>query len=385
MKIHHVITGLSTGGAERNLQNIIEWTRDKCDHEVTVLTTIGPIGRELQESGIRVRALEIPRGKVSWRKLWQLRNILRQSRPDLIQTWMWHSDVMGGIAGRLSGCRKIFWNIRSTNMHDASTSTKTRIVTRCASVLSSFIPEKIIVNSLEGQRVHIELGYHPHKFQHIPNGFDTSRIVSNRQDGDRLKRELGIAPDSFVFISVGRLEAPKNHPLLLDSFARLKATGRNAVLLLVGRGCEEGNAEARRLLDQHQLRDSVHLLGERKDVTRCLSAADCFVSSSSTEGFPNAVAEAMSCGLPCVVTEVGDSAVIVGETGFSVPSRDAVALCERMVEMLEMSDASRMRLGKMARTRIVEAFSKKRVIDSYLSAWGGVVPEAGDVAVPRAA
>lgn len=367
----HVITGLNDGGAEAVLYRLCSMDQS-VRHLVVSLMDGGKYGPLLEASGVSVVCLGMPQGRLTLAGLWQLWRFFRRERPDAIQTWMYHGDLVGGVVARLTGMRQIFWGIRNSILASGKSRRSTIIIARLNAWLSSCIPKKIICCAERAREVHRELGYESDKMVVIPNGYDLSHFSPDVSAGNRLRAEWGITEGTAVLGMVGRFDPFKDHQNLLAALARLKSKGRMPFhCVLVGRGMDRDNVQLDAWLREYGLQSDVSLLGQRNDVPAVMSALNIHVLSSSSEAFPNVLAEAMACGTPCVTTDVGDAGVIVGETGWVIPPANADKLAEALASALEMyRDAPEWQIRcDLARKRVEENFSLERMIDAYHAVW----------------
>jgi len=291
--------------------------------------------------------------------------LLRKSRPDLVQTWMYHSDLIGGIVARLCGIENLCWNIRHCNLDKGKNKFLTLLTAKACAILSGLIPSRIICNSHAGKRTHSDFGYVDQKIQVIPNCFDLGDFFPDAKIRNQVRKTLRIDRDTFVFGHVGRYDVQKNHEGLFRSFAFVVERYPDALLVCCGRGVSSDN---RKIIDQIQalnLCENVLLLGLRKDVSEVLNAFDLLVSSSVGEGFSNAIGEAMAVELPCVVTDVGDSARVVGSTGWVVDPACHESLAEAMTSAMDASREELRKRGRRARRRMGEIFSVEAIISSF--------------------
>ncbi len=370
MKVLHVITGLNDGGAEAVLYRLCLNDTESL-HCVVSLMDEGKYGPLLRCAGITVYALGMPRGKCSLRGLFALWRILRAEKPQVVQTWMYHADLIGGVVARLAGVSRVYWGIRNNRIDQCHAESSTPRVARLCARLSRIIPKKIICCSQEAAEAHKALGYRADTFIVIPNGYDLSRFAPDGEARKELRAFLGIPPEVSLLGMVARYDPMKDHENLLDALEKLRNSGRFFQCLLVGTGMEKTNKELCALLKERQLVESVRLLGQRKDIPQIMNALDVHVLSSSSEAFPNVLAEAMACGTPCVTTNVGDAAFIVGDTGWVVPFKNSHALYGGICQALEaMKDPHAWeQRKKLARERIVENFGLSRMIEKYEEAW----------------
>jgi glycosyltransferase involved in cell wall biosynthesis len=370
MSVIHIITGLNDGGAEAVLYRLcINDTSQQ--HCVISMMDMGKYGPRLQQAGVEVHCLNMPQGRVTIHGLWRLWSLLRVLKPRVVQTWMYHADLIGGLVARLAGVKVVCWGIRHTNLTSRDVKRSTIMVAKICAKLSWIVPAHIVSCSQQAALVHQQLGYCVHKFSVIANGYDLLKFnpVANARVG--LGQALGISDDIALLGMVARFDPQKDHSNLIAALCRVKKQNVNFCCVLVGTGMDTTNSELVELLRQFDVVDKVHLLGQRNDIPFIMSALDCHVLSSLGEAFPNVLAEAMACGTPCVTTDVGDAALIVGDTGWVVPAENAEALASALLESLAtLEDTQSWSIRKQqARERIVDNFSLERMVKAYQTAW----------------
>lgn len=369
----HVITGLRAGGAEAALFRLCTGDR-KCRHHVISLMDDGFYGSLLAERGVSITSLNMPRGRVTLRGVWKLWRTVRAIQPDVIQTWMYHADLVGGLIARFAGCRNIVWGIRHTDLVEGESAPRTITVARICAKLSRIVPRMIVCCAEKSKAVHANLGYDSGRMLVIPNGYDLKEFAPNFSSRNMLRRQLGLTLSQPVLGFVARYNPQKDHVNLLLALAKLKAGGVQLTCLLVGPGMDTKNIEiTTRMAHLGLTRDEVRLLGPRRDIPVIMNALDFHVMSSSFgEAFPNVLAEAMACGTLCISTDVGDAKMIVGATGSIVPPSDPSALAAAIAEMLsEMGGPKWIRRKKAARERVSAHFSIHQMTASYHRAWFG--------------
>lgn len=366
-KILHIITGLNTGGAEMMLYKLLSsMERDLFSPEVISLTDAGPVGDKIQSLDVPVEALGMKRAVPDPQAVFCLARRLRQRRPDLVQTWMYHADLIGGIAAKMAGDIPLAWGIRHSNLDPKGSKRTTIWTTQVCARLSGWFPKRIVCCSEASKRVHALLGYDTAKMVVIPNGFDLASFKPDAGARHSVQQKLGISKETFIIGLVGRFDSQKDHFNFIRAAALLNQSNPEVVYLLCGDGITWDNKALAGWIEEAGLRERFHLLGRRDDMPRIQAALDIAVSSSSYgEGFSNTVGEAMACGVPCVVTDVGDSALIVGDTGRVVPPKDPAALAGAWGELIRMSPQERAGLGAAARNRIMKNFSLPVIAASY--------------------
>lgn len=367
INMHFVITGLETGGAEMMLFKLLSRIdRGVFVPEVTSLMNRGAIGEKLVEIGIPVHSLGMSRGKADMTKIAQLIRSMRLKRPDIVQTWMYHADLIGGLAAKFSGQAPVVWNIRNGNLDQQESKRGTFMTVKACSYLSRILPERIVCCAESAKKIHAELGYKEEQMTVIPNGFDVSAFKPDVEARQRIRTECGIPERATVIGLAGRFDPQKDHAGFFAAAAKIRPCPDTVRFVLCGNGIDEDNQVLHRMIKSAGLSDCVHLLGVRGDMAHVTAVFDIGCSSSAYgEAFSNTIGEAMACGAPCVVTDIGDSSFIVGETGETVPPRDAEALSGAMQKLIKMDVTQRRLLGARARERIVSLYSIEQVVSQY--------------------
>jgi glycosyltransferase involved in cell wall biosynthesis len=371
MKVVHVITGLGDGGAEGVL------TRVCCNsvlvsHVVITLSDLGKYGPILAQHNVLVYSLNIKRFFSIPEKVLLLIRIIKHEEPDVVQTWMYHSDFLGGIAARIAGVRTVFWGVRHSSLEKTKTKNSTLLVAKLCAALSSFIPTKILCCANSALDFHAKFGYRKSKMAVVYNGYDINRFYENPKLGSQIRDEFGFGNDEFIIGMVGRYDPLKDHHGLLLALSFLKAKGVSFKCLLVGKAVSECNGTLHKELVNLGLKDRVVLAGQRSDVPAIMNALDLHVLSSSSEAFPNVLAEAMACGIVCVSTNVGDAELILGENELCCTPNDPYALSELIHKMIvrEKTDKNWWKLRKLQNIkRISEHFSQKSMIETFERYW----------------
>jgi len=355
-RILHIITSTDVGGAEIGLFNFLcQGRQDEFSHQVLSLAPIGEIGEKIAQCGILIDSLNMAPGLSGVTSLPHLEAMVRCSCATLIHCWMYHANLLGGLAAARARLPAI-WHIHHYNLDATLLKKSTILVARLGAHLSSRLPQKIIYCADSSMREHQRLGYDRHKGIFIPNGFDTARFAPDREGGLQARQQFSIPSNAVVVGQVGRFHPTKDHLTLLRATSMVREAQPETIFVLCGSQVEDSNAQLRAWVEELGLSKNVRLIGAQKDMAAIYNMMDVLVSSSLSEAFPNVIGEAMSCALPCVATDVGDSALLIGDGGLLVPAADAPALAEAILRLLR-DQVLRRSLGAAARARIQEHFS----------------------------
>jgi len=371
IRVLHLITGLNTGGAEMTLFRLLSaMDRQVFEVQVVCMIPIGPVGEKIKALEIPVTSLEMPPGRPTLRGFRQLLILVKQFKPTILQTWLYHADLIGLLAAKLAGVGTIVWNIRSANMEFEQYGRLSGQVFKLCAFFSG-LPKAGVINSRAGQTIHTQRGYHPKQWVFIPNGIDTIQFRADSEARRRLRDAWEVTEAEFLVGLVGRFDPMKDHPTFLKAAAIVRECHPKVCFVCVGDGPDTYLRELKELAGKLKL---ARLLwpGPQTEMPAVYNGLDLLVSSSSGEGFPNVVAEAMACEKPCVVTNVGDSALLIAETGQPVAPGDPAALASAILRTIELSQVERAQLGKKARQRIEENFSLVKMVRAYSELYGNL-------------
>jgi glycosyltransferase involved in cell wall biosynthesis len=367
ISITHIINGLHTGGAEMMLYKLLcQINRQR--FEPSVITLIGGdnLKTRVEKLGIQVYSLGMTRGVPSLKAVVRLAKLLRQHPPDIVQTWMYHSDLLGGVVSKLFTPAPVVWNIQASNIVSHPDNKVTWLTIKLCSLLSSLVPSQIISCSEVACQIHTLAGYDAKKLLPIPNGVELVNFRPDESARVSFRKELGLAPATPLIGMVARFHPQKDHCNFIQAARFLHAMMPDVHYVLCGGDITSENSQLITWIEEAGIRSHCHLLGLREDIPRINAAMDvATLSSSFGEGFPNVLGEAMACGVPCVTTDVGDSALIVGETGVVVPPQDPTALAEGWQQLLNMTEVEKKRLSQAVRQRVEERFSLPSIVTRY--------------------
>lgn len=368
----HVITDLDTGGAEMMLYKVLSsMDHSRYSAEVVSLMDKGTLGGKIEQLGVKVHFLEMNRSLPNPMAVLRLSRLIRAGKFDLVQTWMYHANLVGGLAAKLAGRLPVVWGIHHSNFDVSKTRRRTIWTMKIGALLSGRLPDRIICCGEVPKAVHEEMGYDARKMQVVPNGFDLELFQPNPLARTAVRRELNIPAETPLIGLIARYHPKKDHRTFIQAAAILHITRPDVHFLLCGEGVTQENRELAAWIREVGIGKRCHLLGNRSDIPRLTAALDIATSSSSYgEGFPISLGEAMSCGVPCVATNVGDSARIVGPTGVVVSPNDPFELSQGWQFLLQLDPVTRRNLEINARQRIEENFSLPSVVSRYEAIYG---------------
>lgn len=374
-KILHIITSLSTGGAESALKQLVTHERNDSRHyKVIGLASLGVIGKEMRSEGIEVTALRINKlfpfpglGIIA------LIKTIRDFKPDIVHTWMYHANFLGGIFAKIFSKAKIVWSLRQDITDRSWVKAETNMVINISGKLANKVPDVIVSVSARAIESHVRINYPRNKLIHIANGIDTEKYKPRQENRKKYRKQLGVENRETLIGYFARFHPMKNHELFIQAAQMISAKNDNVRFLLAGKGMHDKNNTLVSIIHKAGLEKKIHLLGLRRDLNNWYPALDIYSTSSLSEGFPMAVAEAMASGIPCAVTDVGDSALLVGETGIVVPSSDGNALSKAWESLIGRDNFEISSMSKNSRKRVVNNFALDKAIDKYWNLYDSLI------------
>ena len=364
MTVLHLITGLPVGGAQTVLRQLVERAADEGYRmPVVSLSELGTVGEQLQAQGYEVSALNINRNRPTPLDFLRLMAVIGRYKPAVVQTWMYHADLLGGIASRLRTRAPVIWNIRHSDLQSGGIKAKTNMV-----------PKKIVCNSHYAARLHVDMGYAKNRLIIIPNGINIERFKPMTDGKTGLCNEFQINPDAFLVGHFARFHPQKDHATFIEAAGQLCGRHDNVHFVLCGEDIDSENQELATIIRKTGHGDRFHLLGLRHDMPALMAAMDITVSSSAFgEGFSNVIGESMASGTPCVATDSGDAAHIIQDTGWVVEKQSPSLLAEAIGAALREDLEALRRRAAAARVRITDRFSLPQITAEYLSLYDSVL------------
>jgi len=371
MRVLHIITGLDNGGAEAVLFRLCKLDK-KYQHIVISLQAKQKYESLLKKFNVTVHTLDFSNSSINFFGLFKLFKLIRQIKPDVVQTWMPHADLIGGVLARIAGVKKIFWGVHHANLIKGKINRLVIMIVRLNALLSNSVPTKIIYCAEKSREVQESIGFKKTKSVVVHNGYDTNSFFQDSSLDHIIRNELGIPDETFLIGHVGNYHPLKDQETLIKSFRYLDQKNINFNAILVGNKLEPSNKNLITLINENGLNERIHLLGIRNDITTIMNGIDIFMLSSISEAFPNVLNEAMACETPCVTTNVGDAALIVGDTGWVVNPQDSKALAKASIKALDEKkfyNESWEQRKKACRKRILENYSLEKMIKKYKDVW----------------
>jgi len=364
LRILHVITGLNPGGAELMLCRLVGTLGEMgVSSAVCTLTGVGEVGKLLQERGTTVYSVDMRKHRLG--AVSSLRGIIGRDGPNVLHTWLYHADLLGGIAARKYPGVAVVWSLRNSRLrHKFST----RVVAKLCALFSNRLPKLIVACAQSAKREHVSQGYPEDRIEVIPNGFDTDRFYPNPERGLEIRHELGISEDAVVFGLVGRYDPHKDQKGFVEAVSQYvdSRPRANTVFLLCGWQMDQTNSEIMELIRSRRLGDRIVLAGARSNIEDFYQAFDVAVSSSISEGFSNVIGEAMACGKPCIVTDVGDSRRLLNGAGLVVGPGNPSEMARAIAQMSSTPENERRRLGFIGKANIENNYSLPGIAERYV-------------------
>lgn len=368
MRIVFIINGLGMGGAEMMLVKVLErLDRQRFTPCVISLIAPGELASRITPLDIPVQTVNMKGGLTDLRAFVQLVHLIKEFQPDAVHTWLYHADLLGGLAARLAGVKALGWNIRNSNLDADKTKLSTRLIARLCALVSHKVPTLILSCSEQARLIHIARGYAADKMVVVPNGFDLTRFKPDSDARKSVRAELGLPNDALLVGLIGRFDPQKNHIGFFVAAELLRRQMPEVHFLLAGKGVDIENPVLTQAANASAVLSNCHFLGLRNDIPRLMAALDVLASSSHGEAFPNVLGEAMACGVPCAVTNAGDSAYIVADTGRIVSIGDMPGLASALGAILTLPTNEKTALGEQARIRVATYFEIANVVRQYES------------------
>lgn len=354
---------LDVGGTERQLLNLAKGLHGR-GHKVRIALFYGGGALEPEAMADGIPLIHL-RKKSRWDflgLLWRLNHLVRTDRPRVVHSFLSTPNILAGVLKLICPQVRVVWGVRSSHVDYSRYESFFYIADRVERVMSRRA-DLIICNSRAGMEHAVHKGFPEKKTIVVSNGIDTDKFSPSEKDRMKIRAEWGIADNEFLIGLVGRLDPMKDHATFIKSAGLLARVVDNARFVCVGGGERARLQKLMQMTSEAGLDRKWIWAGQRNDMSAVYNALDLLCLSSSGEGFPNVIGEAMSCGVPCVATNVGDSALIIGQLGAVVKSGDPDALCDGMREMISRCQGNLLD-RRAIRQRVMEHFGMQRMFEA---------------------
>jgi len=377
LPLFHIITSLNIGGAETMLCQVLEHTdRSRYAPQVISLRPEAPLSPRVRAAGVPLHHLDMRGWRSGRRGLAQLKALLRQGKPAVVQTWMYHANLLGSLAlaGQNRATRPpLVWNITHGAMPRGSAKLMSQFLRRALAPVSHRSPEKIIVCAHSAIEEHTRLGYARERMVYVTNGVDCERFRPDATARHEVRASLGIPADAPVIGIAARNTLLKDYPTFFAAARLLQQELPEAHFIACGGAVTAQDPALAGAQASCPRPEQVHLLGPRQDMPRIYASWDLGSLCSICEAQPLTLCEALACGIPSVATDVGDSADILGDAGLIVPQRDPAALAHGWKTLLTQP-ARLAELQSLARQRALTRFALPTVTETYHQLYDSLLP-----------
>jgi len=366
MNIIHIISGLDDGGAEGALFRLVSYGKSIDSHTVISLTGEGKYGSLFRDIGVNIVVLNFKKNFIG--SAFKLAKVLKNMEPDIVQTWMYHADLIGGIYARIFCTAKVVWGIRHSN--SSSKSKMTYYLAKLSSYLSAYVPDHIICCANSAAQYHIDIGYKRDKISVVSNGYDFSSLKPFESKIDFIRQLYGEDIDLLRIGCVARWNEQKDHKTLFKALSKI-GSKFPFKCVLVGKGCSGDNAALVEIVKSYGLESCIILLGQRNDIPQLMTSFDILVlPSSHGEAFPNVLVEAMACGTSCIASDVGDSKEIISDYGWVFSPQNHIVLSEYIIDVYEKKKSLKLEMiGYDSQAHVFNKYGVERMYTGFRDVW----------------
>ncbi len=368
IRILHIISGLGDGGAEANLYNFICHTKSEINYVIS-LKDKGKYGPLLENKGIKVFYINFSNRISFLKKFISLYKLIKKLKPDIVQTWLYHADLIGGCAAYLAKSKNIIWGIHHTSLESRFNKKSIILISKLNSFLSNIIPKKIVVCAEKSMNEHIKKGFNKNKFIVIRNGLDLNKFKSSESMRRKYREKIKINQSELLLGTVARFNPIKDIPTLIKVIKKLKSSGLNFKYLFVGENMDLDNKTLVNMIEKSNLKDTIKLIGQEESISSVMNAIDLHILSSKSEAFPMVILESLACGTPSISTNVGDVSRIIKNKKFLVDKENYLSLYNAINEFLNLELEEKEKISKEGIDHIKFNFSIEKMTKEYLKVY----------------
>ena len=366
IKILHIISGLNDGGAESLLFNFLCNSENNINFVIS-LKGKGKYGEMIERKGIKIFYFNFAFDLSLISNFIGLTKIIRLIKPDIVQTWLYHADLLGGCAAYLANSKNIFWGIHHGSLDKNINKFSTIFIAKINSFLSYFIPRKIVVCADSSKFMHIKKGFSKQKFITIENGIDLNKFKRSPKERSFFRNKINIKSDETLYGTVARFHPIKDHITLIKSIFRLKNAGYKFKYLLIGESINNKNKLLNELIKKYGLEEIIILIEKEENISLVMNAIDLHVLSSKSEALPMVILEAMGCGTPCISTNVGDVKNLILDKNLVVETSNQLELFNAMRIFSDLDQKNKKKLSISVEKHIKENYSLENMTAKYLN------------------
>jgi glycosyltransferase involved in cell wall biosynthesis len=373
-KIIHICVALNQGGIEAILYRLLENTTTEFEHVIICFSDEGFYGPKIQSLGIKIHYLRAPKRRIGLNFLVKLYKFIKIESPDIVQTWWYPADVIGGLVSKYAGVKNIYWGIFSANFQYKYIGFGTIIFLPFSILFSYLIPKKIISCTKKGIGLHQKFGYNKTIMHFIPPGIDVDSFYLKHPKKKFLLDSHILPHNSLILSCVARWDPLKDHRTLLKAFSHyIFNHDRNIFLILCGSNIDTSNKQLLNILNELKIPlKNILLLNKFENIVELFHESDINLLTSVGEGFPNVIIESMSCGTACIATNVGDISIAINNYGWLIESGDYINLSNLLYKInleIKQNENFLINLGIDGRNYIKKYFSIKQMTMSYANIW----------------
>ena len=362
LDILFICNSLDLGGAEKIMYEIIK-SIGNYNKEIICLTGHGYHSKLLEKEGVKISYCNLNKNLFDFIKILKLYRFILRKKPKIIHSFLYHSDVIASILGKLAFTKTILWSVHHDFIKSDNTALR-NIQVNFLSMISNFIPDKIIYCSMESQKNHVAIGYCKSKSLLINNGISTKKFFPREKNYNKIRKLLGLKKDTFLIGHIARFHPIKGHKILINCLKLVKQENEKFTCLMVGANINKKNKSLNYQIKKNNLEKNIILYGETKFPEKLINAFDLNIISSVSESSSLVLMEAMASGVPTLSTNVGPISKTLGDSGWVVKNKSSKELAEKLIFIIRNKSLLKEK-SLLARDRISRQNSQAIMLKKY--------------------